>query len=199
MNFAELVAEVLVIVKRPDLQTRIEGAVRAATLKMHQSDFFYKDLYETAVEFENEFNIQNFLPNEIYPNFRKPKYVRFWNGDASGGPGLFLKPIQIENSMDAYGAIKDNVFYMAGQLLQIRTSPAVKRVLFGAYLHPVVTPAEKYASWIADEYPYAIIYEAARAIYRSIGFQEQASEYSQLMAEILTEIKMSCIDDVPLT
>lgn len=199
MNFAELVAEVLVIVKRPDLQTRIEQSVRAATLKMHQSDFFYKDLYETAVQFERADVIQNFLPTEIYPNFRKVKYIRYWAGGIDGAPLQFLTPIQIENALDAYKQIKDNVYYMAGQLLQVRTCPAVERVLFGAYLHPIITPAESYKSWIADEYPYAIIYEAARAIFRSIGFQEQAGEYATLMSEVLTEIKLSSVDDVPLT
>lgn len=199
MTFAQLVAEVLLIVKRPDLQARIEGAVRAATLKMHQSDFFYKDIVEVPVQFDLARVLQQFLPTEVVPNFRKVKYIRIWNGDADGSFGPFLDPIQIENSLDIYKCSKDNVFYMAGQLLQIRAVPAVSRVLFGAYKHPVVTPAESYSSWIADEYPYAIIYEAARTVFRSISFNEQAGEYSQLAGEVLAEIKMSCVDDIPIT
>lgn len=199
MNFSELVQEVLTITKRRDLQERTESAVRAATLKMHHSDFYYKDLHETAIQFTNELVIQNFLPTEIYPNFRKVKYLRFWRGDANGGPGLFLEPIQIENSLDLYQNFKNNVYYMAGQLLQIRCNPAVKRVLFAAYLHPVVTPEASYKSWIAEEYPYAIIYEAARAIFRSISLTDQANAYEALTSEVLGEIKLSCVDDVPLT
>lgn len=199
MTFAQLVAEVLLIVKRPDLQSRIESAVRAATLKMHQADFFYKDLVEVPVQFDLARILQQFLPTEVVPNFRKAKYVRVWFGDTDGTYGPFLDPIQIENSLDIYKCSKDNVFYMAGQLLQIRAVPAVYRVLFGAYKHPVVTPAESYSSWIADEYPYAIIYEAARTIFRSISFNEQANEYSQLAGEVLAEIRMSCVDDIPIT
>lgn len=199
MTFAELVAEVLSIVKRPDLQSRIESAVRAATLKMHQSDFFYRDIVEAPVQFDQARVLQNFMPSEVVANFRKAKYIRTWCGDADGSFGPFLEPIQIENSMDVYGSSKNNVFYMAGQLLQIRAVPAVYRVLFGAYKHPVVTPVESYSSWIADEYPYAIIYEAARTIFRSISFNEQAAEFAQLAGEVLVEIKLSNVDDLPVT
>lgn len=199
MNFEELTKEVIVITKRPDLLERIQGAVKAATLKMHHSDFYYRDIYEVAVEFSEEGILQNFIPTEVAPLFRKIKYVRFWNGGVDGTPGRFLENIQIENSNDQYGYIKSDVFYMAGQKLQIRTTSAVKHVLFGCYLHPVITPASSYKSWIADEYPYAIVYEAARTIFRSIGFQEQANEYSQLTSEILSEIRLSCVDDTPWT
>lgn len=199
MNFNELVAEVMLLTRRQDLQARTEQAVRAATLKAHHSDFFYKDLYEQSVEFGQEYYIQNFLPTDIFPNFRKVKYVRFWHGGVDGAPGAFLEPIQIENSLDAYECIKTNVFYMAGQLLQIRTSAPIKRCLFGAYLHPQITPVNAYCSWIANEYPYAIIYEAARQIFKSIGLDAQTSEMTSLVAEAYLSLKMSNVDDVPLT
>lgn len=199
MNFSELVSEVLLIVKRPDLQPRIESAVRAATLKMHQSDFFYPDLVEVPVQFTNADTLQNFLPTDIVPNFRKVKYIRMWQGDVDGSPGRFLTPIQIENSLDGYGYMKENVFYMAGQLLQLRATDPIKRVLFGCYVHPIVTPVASYKSWIADNYPYAIIYEAARTVFRSISYQEQANEYAGLTAEILREIQISSVDDIPVT
>lgn len=199
MNFAEIYNEVLGIVKRPDLQERIESAIRAATLKMHQSDFYYKDMIEVPIQFETEQCLQQFIPTDVLPQFRKAKYIRFWCGDVNGAPGPFLEPIQIENSMDSYKYFRENVFYMAGANLQIRCNPAVKRVLFGAYVHPTIVPSTAYKSWIADEYPYAIIYEAARTVFRSIGFSEQANEHAQLAAEVLSEIRLSSVDDVPLT
>lgn len=199
MTFNELVAEVMELTRRPDLQTRTEQAVRAATLKAHHSDFFYKDLYEQSVEFGQEYYIQNFLPTDIFTNFRKAKYVRFWNGDVNGYAGAFLEPIQIENALDDYGCNKTNVFYMAGQLLQIRTSAPIKRCLFGAYLHPQIIPANSYCSWIAKEYPYAIIYEAARVIFKGIGLDQQTSEMTSLVAEEYRNLKISNVDDVPFT
>lgn len=199
MTFNELVAEVMELTRRPDLQTRTEQAVRAATLKAHHSDFFYKDLYEQSVEFGQEYYIQNFLPTDIFTNFRKAKYVRFWIGGVDGTAGAFLEPIQIENALDDYGCNKTNVFYMAGQLLQIRTSAPIKRCLFGAYLHPQIIPANSYCSWIANEYPYAIIYEAARVIFKGIGLDQQTSEMTSLVAEEYRNLKISNVDDVPFT
>jgi len=199
MNFQELVNEVILITKRPDLKTRIESAVRAATLKAHHSDYYYKDLHELPVAFTEPFILQSFLPTDVAPNFRKIKYLRLWNGDIQGDVGQFLTPIQIENSLDSYNYIKTNVYYMAGQLIQMRGTCALDKVLFGCYLHPVVTPETAFDSWIAVEMPYVIIYEASRVIFKSISFTEQANEYGQLTAEQYSELKLSYVDDVPLT
>jgi hypothetical protein len=199
MNFNELFAEVVLITKRPDLVDRTKQAIRAATLKIHHSDFYYRDLIEVPVQFTNPFILQSFIPTEVVPAFRKAKYVRLWNGGIEGDVGMFLTPIQIENSLDAYKNIKTNVFYMAGQNLQIRGCGPLDKVLFGCYVHPIVLPEASYSSWIAVDKPYAIIYEAARAIFKGISFTEQANEYSQLVAEEVSELKMSYIDDVPIT
>lgn len=201
MTFDELVAEVITLTRRPDLVERTQQAVRAATLKAHHRDFFYKDLKEESIEFGQEFYIQNFLPTDIFPNFRKAKYIRFWIGDElpNGRPGPFMTPIGIENSIDLYNYDKTNVFYMAGELLQIRTCAPIKRCLFGAYLHPIITPVNKYCSWIAKEYPFAIIYEAARVIFKSIGMDQQTGEMTQLTAEEYRNLMISNVDEPPTT
>lgn len=199
MTFDEMVAEVITITKRPDLQTKIESNVKAATLKAHHSDFYYRDLFEIPVQFTNLFPLQSFLPTEVAPQFRKAKYIRLWVGDTSGDVGQFLTPIQIENSVDGYGYIKTNVFYMAGQLLQLRGTCALDKVLFGCYQHPIISPSTAYSSWIAVDMPYAIIYEAARVTFKSISFTEQANEYSALVNEQYAELKLSYVDDVPAT
>lgn len=199
MNFTELFNEVVIITKRPDLVDRTKQAIRAATIKLHHSDLYFKDLVEIPVQFTNLFFLQSFLPTEVVPNFRMVKYIRLWLGDQSGDVGQFLSPIQIENSLNAYKQIKTNVFYMAGQLLQIRGSSPLDKVLFGCYVNPVVTPEASYASWIANEKPYAIIYEAARQVFSSISFTEQANMYGGMVAEELAELKLTYVDSVPLT
>lgn len=204
MTFDEMVAEVVSITKRPDLVERIKSNIRAATLKAHQSDFYFKDMFEIAVQFENPFYLQSFIPTEVAPRFRMAKYIRLWNytegtDPNSGGPGDFLENIQIENSKDSYGYIKTNVFYMAGQALQIRGTGPLNKILFGCYQHPLITPESSYSSWIAAEMPYVIIYEAARVTFKSISYTEQANEYSQLVGELYSELKMSYVDCVPLT
>lgn len=199
MTFEELVQEVISITKRPDLEARIRSNVRMATLKAHQSDFYYRDLIEVAVQFNDIFYLQSFVPTEIVPTFRKAKYIRLWEGGIDGSPGKFLTPIQIENSLDGYGIIKTDVFYMAGQNLQIRGTCALDKCLFGCYVHPTVLPESSYASWIAVEMPAVIIYEAARVTFKSISNTEMANEYSALVQEQFAELRISYVDDVPLT
>lgn len=199
MTFDEMVAEVISITKRPDLTDRIKANLRAATLKAHHSDFYYKDLVEVPVQFSAQFYLQNFVPTEVVTRFRKVKYIRRWLGGMEGKPGKFLEPIQIENSIDGYGYTKVEVYYMAGQMLQMRGATQFDKVLFGCYQHPVIAPETAYESWIAEEMPYVIIYEAARVTFKSYSFTEAANEYSQLVAEQFSELKLSYVDSVPLT
>ncbi|MCY1395255.1 hypothetical protein D9M71_101960 [compost metagenome] len=199
MNFTEIFNEVIIITKRPDLVERTKQAIRSATIKAHHSDFYYKDIVEVPVQFTNLFFLQSFTPTEVVPQFRMAKYIRLWVGDQSGDVGKFLTPIQIENSLDLYNQKKVDVFYMAGQLLQIRGACTLDKVLFGCYVNPVITPEASYSSWIAVEQPYAIVYEAARQVFKSISFTEQANEYSNLVAEEFAELKLTYVDTVPLT
>ena len=199
MNFTEIYNEVLIITKRPDLVDRTKQAIRSATIKAHHSDFYYKDIVEVPVQFTTLFYLQSFLPTEVVPQFRMAKYIRLWQGDLTGDVGKFLTPIQIENSLDLYQQKKVDVFYMAGQLLQIRGACTIDKVLFGCYVNPVVLPEAAYSSWIASDQPYAIIYEAARQVFKSISYTEQANEYSNLVAEEYAELKLSSVESVPLT
>lgn len=198
MTFAEMVAEVISITRRPDLQTKIEAAVKASTLKAHQSDYFFNDLTEVAVEFDAARFIQNFRPKDILPRYRQVKYMRIWDGgaDPEAKATFFLENIHIEDAIDGYGYDKLNVFYMAGDLLQIRARCKVEHILMGAYRHPQVTEVG-FDSWIADEYPYAIIYDAARAIFFATNFQEQASQMRALVSEEYGILKLSNVDTVP--
>ena len=198
MDFTELTAEVVSITARPDLTTEIEAAVKAATLKAHSSDYYFNDLVEVAVQFDECRFIQTFDPSSIVPAYRQVKYMRIWNGDAAAGTyGKFLQHIQIAESLDPYGYNKADVFYMAGNFLQLRAKLGVEKILFGAYSHPVVTPVESYKSWIAVEYPYAIINEAARRVFMHIGYKDQAASMARLVAEDYRTLSVSNVDVVP--
>lgn len=198
MTFEEMKDEVISITRRPDLEAKVEAAIKAATLKAHQSDYFFNDLVEVAVEFDAARFIQNFRPKDILPRYRHAKYIRFWEGGAesSARATVFLDHIQIEEAIDTYGYDKLNVFYFAGELLQIRTRCPVEHVLFGAYQHPIIVE-ETYNSWIAEEYPYAIVYEAARSIFLATAFQEQSAQMRALVQEEYGILKLSNVDTPP--
>lgn len=196
MNFTELCNEVINITKRPDLQSVIEAAVRASTLKLHQKDFFYRDIVEVGVSFPDEEYITSFKPSDVVPRFRKPAYLRQWLYDGTsatfGRGGKKYEPVELGNSQDAYGCFKTDTYYMAGDLLQIRSSTALTHILFGAYVNPDIT-TDGYKSWIADEYPYAIVYDACVAVFRTIGANEQLQGVTQQAAEWLAILTINSI------
>jgi len=198
-TFQEMYDEVVILTKRPDLIDKTKQAVKSATLFTHNSGFYPRDVSESGLKFNDPGFIQNFDPKNIWPLFRKIKYIRRWNYDAAdpnyGKVGPFFKPIEIGQSVDAYGYDKQDVFYLAGQLQQIRSSLEFQYALAGAYLYPNVTESN-YASWIADEFPFAIIYDAARRVSSGIGFREDAQDFQAQTQEVMSEILLMS-DDMP--
>ena len=59
-TYQELYDDVVTITKRPDLAAETALAIRAATLKLHQSDFYFKDLFE---KYASEFAQLGINPN----------------------------------------------------------------------------------------------------------------------------------------
>ena len=196
MNLTELYNETIALTGRPDLSAQTTSAIAAAIMKAHTSDFFFRDLIEFAVEFDAPRYIQTFNPKLVLPNYRQVKYIRTWDGGFDGNFGPFFEHIQINNSIDAYGYTKNNVYYMAGTFLQIRGMPEVSKILFGAYQYPVVVSAG-FDSWIAAEFPWAIIYEAARMIFARIGYVEQAAGIRQLVQEQYSNLIRYNVDMPP--
>jgi len=178
------------------MTARAQAAVSAATLKAHNSGFFYNDLLELAVQFDEPRRIQTFDPTDVSSYYRRVKYMRIWDGDVDGEAREFLEHINTEAALDSYGYLRLNVFYMAGKFLQIRTRVELDKILFGFYRYPDVTPGG-YDSWIANEMPWAIIWEAARTIFLQIGYQEQAAQMQSLVAEQYQQLTYQTADVVP--
>lgn len=194
MTFDELVDDVITLTNRPDLVARTDSAVRAATLKAHHLDFFSKDLFETGVNFE-ELNFKHsFDYTGLVSNFRAFKYLRKAS-DACDDTGIFFDIITPDELLDSYGSNRTDIAYVAGRALEIRSSNEFQFALLSCYVHPVITKSG-YCSWIALQYPYAIIYEAVRTLFKGIGYDEQAVEYSRLTGEEFELLKLSNIQDV---
>lgn len=190
-TFTELCSDVYTLTARPDLVNETKLAVKAATLKAHQSDFYYKDLYETGVSFSAEDYTQVLEFRPLLPRFRATKYIR--KTDSAGTPGDFLNLITPALSLDRYGSQREDVFYAAGEVIQIKSSTLLQYILFGCYLNPDVAEAT-YSSWVALDHPYYIVYEAATTLFKTIGQDEAASVYTKLATEQLMMLKSSNIE-----
>lgn len=194
MTFAELLQEVYDITNRADLVTKTTMAIKAATLKAHRSDFYSKDIYETGAEFQTSKFRQSWDYIALVPNYRAIKYVKRVT-DENDEIGKLFDIILPEEILDSYGVNRSDIAYVAGRILEIRSSVSFNKILFGCYVSPTIIEAN-YLSWIANLYPYAIIFEAARIIFKTTGDKEQATSYKDLVAEQYAELKISNITDV---
>lgn len=175
MTLDELKQEVYLLTARPDLEDETLQAIRAATLKMHQRDYWRRDLKEVGVQFDTAAYLQSFDIYEFVPKFRSLAYVRKYLGK-------LFEIIEPEQVFNGFGNERTDVVYMAGNILQMKSAEPFTYFLLGYYAHPDVT-TEGWNSWIADEFPYAIIYEAATTIAVSIGYQEIAASLASRARE----------------
>lgn len=171
--FTSLVNDVYEITKRPDLVTETNLAVRQATLKLHQRDFYAKDLIESRIQFTVSSYYQSLAYASLFPYFRKLSYLRKYE---SGAATTFLKIITPSNTLDSYGISKEDICYLAGSIIQIRSSTSVTELLLGFFQNPTTDP-NLYDSWVGALYSNAVVTEAAATIFKMIGFDEQASMY----------------------
>lgn len=190
-TFTELLAEVYTLTNRPDLVNETKLAVKAATLKAHQLDFFYKDIYEVGVQFSTSDYIQALEYRTISPRYRALKYIR--KTDLSGTPGAFLNVVTPSMVLDGYGTQREDICYGAGEVIQIKSSTLLQYILFGCYRNPDITESG-YSSWIALDHPYAIVYEAAATVYKQVGQDEQAAVFKRMTDEQFAMLRASNIE-----
>lgn len=189
--FTDLCDEVYTLTNRPDLIAETKLAVKAATLKLHQLDLYYKDIYETGISFSTSDYVQALEYRNVISRYRQLKYIR--KADASGTPDKFLEVITPALILDKYNTVREDVCYAAGELIQIKSSTSLQYILFGCYVNPDITETG-YNSWIALDHPYAIIFEAAATIYKAIGQDDQSTTFRNLVQEQIQMIRASNIE-----
>ena len=193
MNLAELKAEVYSLTGRADRTDETAAAIRSATLKAHQSDYYFKDIYEIGISFSTADYVQNFDYRATIPLWRSLKYIRKYDViNGVGVEGLRLDVIVPENVFDAYGAEKTNVCYGAGSYIQIKSSTQQQTYVIGCYVNPNITDAG-YNSWVALDHPYFIVFDAAATVFKAIGKDDEATTYRALVAEQLAMLRASNI------
>jgi hypothetical protein len=171
MTLTELLQEVYNITNRPDLYSRTVSAVQSATLALHQREYWPRDLRESGIQFTTAEYLQSWEYAVNFPHFRALKYIR--RSDAVGSPnGPFLEVITPDQVVDSYGINKENVCYLAGDVIQIRSCPQIQYAFVGVYVNPDIT-ISGFSSWIANQNPYAIIHNAAAKILPAIGKREE--------------------------
>lgn len=194
-SLAEITQAVYTITKRPDLVADTSVAIKSATLSAHGSGYYDKDLVENGVIFDSAEYFQSLMYRLLLPRWRSLKYARKFSfsttsNNNQGLAGDFLKLITPDNSLDNYGINKEDVIYLAGESLEIRSSTQLQYILLGCYLYPDVTD-EGYNSWIAVEQQFLIIFNAARLVFKAIGYDEQSATFEKLAGEQFALLTLS--------
>ena len=186
-TFSELLDDVYTITNRPDLVAETKLAVKQATLKCHHSDYYPKDLVETGIQFTTPALLQSLEYRTLIPQWRSFKYLRKY---IDGAPAGFFGILTPEETLDRYAINRENVCYLAGEMLEIRSNTADSYLLLSAYIHPNISESA-FSSWIALEHPYAIVYEAAAQVFKTIGWDEQSSAAKQNVVEQIVLLKQN--------
>lgn len=193
-------------------------AVQASTLKMHTDEgaFFFKDIVTAQVKFDQAAWIQ-VLDTSSFARYRAMSYFRKNDPSLASyqlNPGLLpplttgffgipytilqamlpLQCIEPNNILDEFGVERQDVFYQAGASLFIKSSTSLNYGLMGWYAYPNVGSDDigtGYSSWIANEYPFAIIYDAASAILQGVGMTDAARKFDNPQNGLVTSHMMA--------
>lgn len=188
-----LLADVYSLTNRPDLVAESTVAVKAATLKAHQSDYYQRDIVTGSQVFANPTLLVQTFSITGLPRWRAWSYLQNFDPLVSPyqGSGAFVFDIIAPNDLiDQYNVLKQNTAWQAGTNLNIRCAAALATLYYGYYRNQDVTNAGD-MGWISDSHPYAIIGEATRRVFKIIGYDEQAAYYEKVVQEEYENIRLS--------
>lgn len=205
MNYQELVQAVYNETARPDLEAETQNAVLSSVLEMHCRGEYLKDIQPSKIVFDYESYVQN-LETATLPFYRKMKYFRRtgketfttggmypiqgnpqlgltgswgWWGVGNGNP-LFTG-IEADDILDIFGDDKLNVMYQAGHGLYIKSATPFQYAEAAWLTYPncdITGDGSNFNSWIAREFPWCIVFNAAAYIFAVMGRNDTAAQYN---------------------
>lgn len=163
--------------KRPELVAITDSAIRLATMRAHQVDFFSRDQRNLLITYTPP------TTNELYTdiadiytsaaNLRTPYFIQV-EDSTTFLPVENLKFVSdYRDFYDVYNQVQDSIFTLLGTSLRIRAYTSTGRCRFFYYVNPVTTEVD-YSSWIADQHSDELALWAAAIVWARSGFQEIA-------------------------
>jgi hypothetical protein len=185
------------ITGRPDLVSETKLALRKATIKFHEKDFWLQDKKQvpvvvSATGLTGRYTI-DLSDGVAIPRFRAAYGLRQRNTD--GTLGITFTALTEDEIFDHYKVEKTDYFYRVGMALNIKSCRALSSAILSYYQFPNVQEAT-YSSWIATTYPEYIAEEAAAAVFKIIGKDDEAKIHRDLFEENIAAIRISAIESV---
>lgn len=177
-TFAEMQTAVIALTKRPELTALTDLAIRTATLRAHQVDFFPRDqdsfVFTYTVNSSEVFTDLTGIHTSI-PLLRTPDFMQ-------SEDTLTLQPSEnleyltsFKDFWDDDNVRRTSVFTQIGSTLRCSFAGATGRARLFYWKNPNVASLT-YSSWIADLYPDELAYWAAGIVWARSGFQEIAQQ-----------------------
>jgi len=172
-TWATLLADLYTLTNKPNLAAESAIALRKATMDMHCVAFFARDLVEGVTTLATAGYNHALVLGTEYPRLRAFNYLRKYDS-VSLEAGALLTYVEPQYIFDEYNVEKNDVFYLGGTNVNVRSSTSIGALKYGYFAYPVVTPTGSYSSWIADAHEEIILEAAAMRIFSIIGDLEQA-------------------------
>jgi hypothetical protein len=184
--YDELVQDVITLTARPDLELEAELAVRTATNNAHLSDAYARDFQLTPVQLPNASYQTSLDIPTLFPRLRGLGSIQPLDNNYQPvilPPENRISIIELGDIYDDYGTMKNNVAYLSGDKVNIRSSTNGYGYLVGWFRAPS-TKRDQYSSWIAQLYPDVILYWAASIVLDTNGNEAKAAKFMRMTLEI---------------
>jgi len=160
MNFTEVVAEVLSIVKRPDKIIRIRQEVNAAVNFFSSNQNFSRDMFEQLLAVAPTEYTQAILFTSL-PRFRKFKYIK------RAGTKEYLEPLS-HSEMGTNCDTRDK-YYIIGSGINISMVSLAANLDIGYFQYPPTLTDAAPTYWMLEGGWPMVMNRAAAKIFADIG------------------------------
>lgn len=176
-TFADMQTAVIAQTKRPELVAITDNAIRMATLRAHNVDFFSRDEGSQLLTYTPDSTALFVDIANIYATIarlRTPDWLQAEDIVAPYRPTENLEYVTTyKDFWDVDNLLKSSVFTLMGSTLRVKFQVQTGRAKLYYYQNPD-TATGTYSSWIADAHPEEVAMWAAGIIWARTGFQEQA-------------------------
>lgn len=189
---ADLTSDVYTLTNRPDLESQTLLAIKKATLKFHTADTWLRDIVSAPISLPAQITPQYQIAiSTNFTRWRRPESVRTRNDDAFIVTGdVVLERIEPNDLFDNYNTLRQNVYWVVGDTLNISLAALGTRAIVSYFQLPDIT-TDSYSSWIASSYSNFIVEEASAQIFKAVGKDNEYQRFQQFFAENLALLRTS--------
>jgi len=181
-----MLEDIYTLTARRDLDAETELALRTATVNAHLCDAFPRDLFVSQVQLPNAAYMASLNIPTLFPGLRALSQIRPLDSNlqpAVLSPENQIAIIELGDIYDDYGQLKNQVAYLAGDSVNVRSWFNSYGYLVSWFKAPMLRRAD-YNSWIAQLYPTVIIYWAASIVLDTNGNEAKAKKYMDMTTNI---------------